>query len=152
MLATVWPAALCAVPAMDAAASPCAAADIEIAHGDRVDDSDNIDTKAIAICWRKESFISATLHYRPFLAIGQEENDCIICDTLFRTPVGVHAQRAHLPVEVRALNAERLRRLADAASVLLQHGSDVLALETRARLPQRAAAFQHHRPAAETHV
>ena len=48
-------------------------------------------------------------------------------------------ERAELPVEVRALDAERLGGVGDAAVVLRDNGGDVLALETLPRLAKRRA-------------
>ena len=54
------------------------------------------------------------------------------------SPIVSDAQRAHLPIQVGSLNAERFGRFADAALMLLEDRCDVVALEARARLPQRA--------------
>src|SRR5437763_6720641 len=61
-------------------------------------------------------------------------------------------QRSHLAIEVRTLNAERLRRLADPPLMLLEDGRNVFALEAGPCLPQRAAVGEHDRPAIESHV
>src|SRR6185369_1120876 len=50
-----------------------------------------------------------------------------------RPPLARDFQRTYLPVQVRALDAERLRRLADPSLVLLEDGRNVLALEPRSR-------------------
>ena len=44
-------------------------------------------------------------------------------------------ERPELPVEIRALDAERLRGVGDAAVVLGDNGGDVLALEALPRIP-----------------
>jgi len=54
--------------------------------------------------------------------------------------VGVRqAQRPQLPVEIRSLDAQRLRGVGDAAVVLGDDGGDVLALETLPRFAQGRA-------------
>src|SRR5262249_10271462 len=69
---------------------------------------------------------------------------------LCRSAAALHPQRPHLAIEIRPLDAERLGRFADPAAVLFEHGGDVLALEARARLLQRAAVRDHRGRGVET--
>src|SRR5689334_22165467 len=69
-----------------------------------------------------------------------------------RLPVPAHAERPHLAIEIRALDAVRLGRVADSSAMLLEHGRDVFALEARPRLLQGAAVREDDRSAVETDV
>src|SRR3954447_11852162 len=62
------------------------------------------------------------------------------------------AQRPHLSIKVRALDAQRLRRITDSPLALVERRGDVSPLEPRARLPQRAAIREDHRPSIEAHL
>src|SRR5438093_13250674 len=55
-----------------------------------------------------------------------------------RCAIAAHLQRSHFAIEIRPLNAERLRRVADAPVVVIEYRLDVLALEARPRLAQRS--------------
>src|SRR5262245_38642390 len=68
------------------------------------------------------------------------------------TAARIDAQRPYLPVKIGPLDAERPGRIADPAVVLLEDGGDVVALETRPRLAERAAVQEGHRVAVEPDV
>src|SRR5215813_251134 len=62
------------------------------------------------------------------------------CASQFAEPAARrNPQRPYLPVEIGPLDAQRPRRVADPAVVLLEHRRDVVALEPRARLAQGSA-------------
>src|SRR5262245_36138984 len=63
-----------------------------------------------------------------------------------------YPERAQFSIQVRALDSQRLRRRADSAAVLLEHGRYVLSFKPDTGLLQRPAIGEDRRPAVQPDV
>src|SRR5262249_16748078 len=59
-----------------------------------------------------------------------------------RAPIAGEPERTHLPVQIRPLDPQRLRRVADPAAMPREHRRDGVALETGAGLPDRTGVAE----------